>query len=128
MKVLVTGATGQVGCRLVRQLLAANHEVRGTAWTEAPPVELERVAGLELDLRKGELTDKAFVQAAVDGVDGRVHASANPAARDARSPNTRVRPTVAPRSSAICTGCLTTLHALHRIPLNQVVDKRCGRI
>jgi nucleoside-diphosphate-sugar epimerase len=30
MKVLVTGAAGQVGCRLVRQLLERNHEVRGT--------------------------------------------------------------------------------------------------
>jgi UDP-glucose 4-epimerase len=69
----VTGATGQVGCRLVRQLLAANHEVRGTVWTGAPPAELERVAELDLDLRTGDLADLEFVRGAVAGVDAVVH-------------------------------------------------------
>jgi nucleoside-diphosphate-sugar epimerase len=73
VKVLVTGATGQVGCRLVRQLLARNHEVRGTVWAGAPPAELERVAGLDLDLRTGDLADLDFVRGAVAGVDAVIH-------------------------------------------------------
>src|SRR5688500_19151194 len=73
MKVLVTGATGQVGCRLVRQLLAGNHEVRGTVWGGAPAAELERVSGLDVDLRKGDLLDLDFVRDAVQGVDAVIH-------------------------------------------------------
>jgi nucleoside-diphosphate-sugar epimerase len=73
MKVLVTGATGQVGCRLVRQLLQRNHEVRGTVWAGAPEAELERVKGLDLDLRKGDLLDLEYVRQAVNGVDAVIH-------------------------------------------------------
>jgi UDP-glucose 4-epimerase len=73
VRVLVTGVTGQVGCRLLRQLLARNHEVRGTVWGAAPPAELERVAGLDLDLRTGDLADLDFVRQAVAGVDAVVH-------------------------------------------------------
>lgn len=71
MKVLVTGATGQVGCRLVRQLLGANHEVRGTVWLKDPA--LDRLAGLDIDLRQGDLTDPAFVADAVQGVAAVIH-------------------------------------------------------
>ena len=73
MRVLVTGATGQVGCRLVRQLLARNHEVRGTVWAGAPEAELERIGGLEVELRKGDLLDLEFVRQAVQGVDAVIH-------------------------------------------------------
>lgn len=73
MRVLVTGATGQVGCRLVRQLLQRNHEVRGTVWAGAPEAELERVKGLDLDLRKGDLLDLEYVRQAVAGVDAVIH-------------------------------------------------------
>ena len=73
MKVLVTGATGQVGCRLVRQLLARKHEVRGTVWGGAPEAELERISGLEVELRKGDLLDLDFVREAVKGVDAVIH-------------------------------------------------------
>ena len=38
MKILVAGAAGQVGCRLVRQLLERNHEVRGTVLPDDPAV------------------------------------------------------------------------------------------
>jgi len=36
MRVLVTGATGQVGCRLVRQLLSNNYEVRAVIIPDDP--------------------------------------------------------------------------------------------
>ena len=71
MKVLVTGAAGQVGCRLVRQMLERNHEVRGTILPEDPC--RERLAGVDLELVEGDLTDKAFVQSVVEGVEGVIH-------------------------------------------------------
>ncbi len=71
MKVLVTGAAGQVGSRLVRQLLERNYEVRGTLLPDDPAKE--RVAGLGLDLLEGDLTDLAFVRRAVAGVDAVIH-------------------------------------------------------
>ena len=71
MKVLVTGGTGQVGARLVRQLLARNHQVRVTVWDKAPA--LEQIAGLDVEVRSGELTDPEFVRQAVAGVDAVVH-------------------------------------------------------
>lgn len=71
MKILVAGAAGQVGCRLVRQLLAANHEVRGTVLPDDPA--MNRLEGLDIELAKGDLTDEAFVRAAVNGVDAVIH-------------------------------------------------------
>jgi nucleoside-diphosphate-sugar epimerase len=71
MKVLVTGGTGQVGSRLVRQLLARNHEVRATTWAKDPA--LDRIAGLDVETREGELTDLDFVRGAVQGVDAVIH-------------------------------------------------------
>ena len=71
MKILVAGAAGQVGCRLVRQLLARNHEVRGTVLPDDPA--LERLDGLDIELAGGDLTDEAFVDGAVNGVDAVIH-------------------------------------------------------
>ncbi len=66
MKILVAGAAGQVGCRLARQLLERNHEVRGTALPDDPA--LERLEGLDVELAAGDLTDEGFVERAVAGV------------------------------------------------------------
>lgn len=71
MKILVAGAAGQVGCRLVRQLLARNHEVRGTILPDDPG--RARLDGLELERIEGDLTDVDFVRRAVDGVDAVIH-------------------------------------------------------
>jgi nucleoside-diphosphate-sugar epimerase len=71
MKVLVTGAAGQVGCRLVRQLLDLNHEVRGTLLPDDPVAD--RIAGLDVDLCEGDLTDPNFVKSALEGVDAVIH-------------------------------------------------------
>jgi UDP-glucose 4-epimerase len=71
MKVLVTGAAGQVGCRLARQLLERNHEVRGTILPGDACIE--RIKGLDLELVEGDLTDEAFIKRVVEGVDAAIH-------------------------------------------------------
>ena len=71
MKVLITGAAGQVGCRLMRQLLDRSHEVRGTILPDDPVAN--RIAGLDADIREGDLTDLEFVRSSVDGVDAVIH-------------------------------------------------------
>ncbi len=71
MKVLVTGAAGQVGCRLVRQLLDQNCEVRGTILPDDPT--RSRLDGVDIELREGDLTDLSYVKDAVEGVDAVIH-------------------------------------------------------
>lgn len=72
-KVLVTGAAGQVGSRLVRQLLERNHEVIGTVLPDDPCAD--RLAGLDIELREGDLGDAEFAEQAVRGVDAVAHAA-----------------------------------------------------
>jgi nucleoside-diphosphate-sugar epimerase len=71
MRILVTGAAGQIGCRLVRQLLEHNYEVRGTVLKDDPAIH--RIERSDVDLMAGDLTDEAFVERAVQGVDAVVH-------------------------------------------------------
>jgi len=71
MKVLVTGAAGQVGCRLVRQLLDNNHEVRGTILADDPASN--RLAGVDIELHEGDLTDLDYVTKAVEGRNAVIH-------------------------------------------------------
>ena len=71
MKVLVTGAAGQVGCRLVRQLLGLNLEVRGSVLPDDPC--LNRLEGLDMELVDGDLTDGDFVKRLVSGTDAVIH-------------------------------------------------------
>ena len=73
MRVLVTGSAGQLGCRLVRQLLKGNFEVRGTVLENDPLIS--RLDGLDVELMEGELTSPEFVGRTVEGVDAVIHAA-----------------------------------------------------
>ncbi len=67
MKVLVTGATGYIGGRLVPNLLAAGHEVRCAARTPA------KLAGRswhdDVEVVEADLFDPASLKAACEGID-----------------------------------------------------------
>ena len=54
MRVFVTGATGFIGTQLVKQLIAAKHQVRGLA-RSGPGMEQLQAAGAEV--HRGDLTD-----------------------------------------------------------------------
>ncbi|PSK82244.1 uncharacterized protein YbjT (DUF2867 family) [Murinocardiopsis flavida] len=64
MRILVTGATGQVGRHLVAQLHEAGHDVRALSRT---PAKADLPAGVEVVA--GELTDATTLGAAFEGVD-----------------------------------------------------------
>ena len=65
MHVLVTGATGYIGGRLVPRLLAAKHSVRVLARDSG------RLTGrfLGVDVAEGDLFDRASIRAALEGID-----------------------------------------------------------
>lgn len=72
MKVLVTGATGFIGHKMVNRLLNDGYEVaalvRSTSKTEDLPGQVE--------LRAGDMLDEKSLEAAVKGVDAVIHLAA----------------------------------------------------
>lgn len=70
MKYFVTGATGFVGGRVARQLVAAGHEVVAVVRT---PQKAQDLAALGVKLAQGDVTDKASMAAPMTGVDGVFH-------------------------------------------------------
>jgi UDP-glucose 4-epimerase len=73
MKILVTGATGKVGSRLVKRLAQRGDQVRALVRDMARAAEL-REAGI--DLVEGDLLKEDSLAAAVRGVDAVVHCAA----------------------------------------------------
>jgi dihydroflavonol-4-reductase len=79
MRVLVTGGTGYVGSFAVQSLIAAGHTPRLLVRN---PDRLGRTVGAigvdvtALETTAGDMTDKAAVADAVDGVDAVIHAAA----------------------------------------------------
>ncbi|MEM7030356.1 MAG: NAD(P)-dependent oxidoreductase, partial [Chloroflexota bacterium] len=74
MKFLVTGITGRIGTALAKALLKEGHEVRGLVWPEDRQVS--RLAGLDVELIEGSLTDDIKVRQAVHGVEVICHLAA----------------------------------------------------
>lgn len=72
MKVLVLGATGQLGSNLVRALLAKGDQVRALIRASNPAATLE---GLDLERRTGDLNDPQSLVQACQGIDVVYHAA-----------------------------------------------------
>jgi nucleoside-diphosphate-sugar epimerase len=70
-KILVTGGAGQVGSRLVRQLLERNYEVRALVLPGDPCVE--RLKGLDCEIVEGNLLDEETAPKAMEGVEAVIH-------------------------------------------------------
>src|SRR5438309_395622 len=66
MRILVTGATGFIGARLSRQLLAEHHDVRALVRT---PAKAERLVAAGAELFQGDVLAPASLQGAGNGVD-----------------------------------------------------------
>ncbi|MCC6808766.1 MAG: NAD-dependent epimerase/dehydratase family protein [Deltaproteobacteria bacterium] len=69
--IVVTGATGHVGANLVRHLLAAGHRVRAVVHNET-----RALAGLDVEIVKGDVRDRASLDAAFTGADVVYHLAA----------------------------------------------------
>src|SRR5690349_16069945 len=76
MRVLLTGALGNVGSHTVSELLAAGHRVR---CLDLPtPANQKRARGLSRDVEMvwGDITDPALLARAVEGVEHVLHLAA----------------------------------------------------
>jgi nucleoside-diphosphate-sugar epimerase len=70
MRYFVTGATGFIGGRVARQLLAAGHAVVATV---RDPVKAADLAALGAEVVPGDVTDRASLRAPMTGADGVFH-------------------------------------------------------
>src|SRR5215471_13727738 len=73
MNYFVTGATGFIGGRVARQLLAAGHEVITLART---PSKAQALVALGVTVHAGDITDKESLRIPMTGVDGVFHIAA----------------------------------------------------
>jgi UDP-glucose 4-epimerase len=73
MNILVSGATGKVGNRLVKHLAQRGDQVRALV---RDPLRAASILGTRVELVKGDLLDTESLEAAVRGVDAIVHCAA----------------------------------------------------
>jgi dihydroflavonol-4-reductase len=70
VRILVTGATGFIGSRLCRALLAGGHQVRAL---HRPESNLKALTGLPVERTLGDILDPHSLHACLDGVEAVVH-------------------------------------------------------
>jgi dihydroflavonol-4-reductase len=73
MRVLVTGATGFLGSHLARQLAERGNDVRVLVRSSS---DRSRLDGVDLDYAVGDVTDRASVERALEGIDLVFHCAA----------------------------------------------------
>src|SRR3989442_10177641 len=69
-KYFVTGATGFIGARVARQLVAAGHDVVAIARNPESARDLESIG---VDVCRGDITDPDSLRGLMAGVDGVFH-------------------------------------------------------
>ncbi len=74
MKYLITGATGYIGTQLTKRLIAEGHTVHALYRSESKADELRAMSNVIL--KKGDLLDRASLDAAVAGCHGVFHVAA----------------------------------------------------
>ena len=72
-KVLLTGTTGRIGKRVLPMLLKSGYKVKALVHNSTPG----NISGGDLELVKGDILDKAFVEKAVAGCDMVCHLAAS---------------------------------------------------
>ena len=72
--ILVTGATGYIGCPLVQQLVKDGHKVRAMVVDEDP--HIDRLEGIKCEIVKGDITRKETLKAAFKGIKTVIHLAA----------------------------------------------------
>jgi nucleoside-diphosphate-sugar epimerase len=70
MRVFVTGATGFIGTELVRELIAAGHDVRGMTRSDSGAEQLKQVGA---KIHRGDLQDLDSLRSGATGMDAVVH-------------------------------------------------------
>ena len=74
MRVFVTGATGFIGTELVKELIAAGHQVRGLTRSDAG---VEQLKALGAEVHRGDLTDLDSLRSGAKGMDAVVNLAFN---------------------------------------------------
>ncbi len=70
MKLMMTGATGFIGAHVARRFAGAGYELRLMVRSTS---DLSGLEGLDFERALGDVTDRASVEAAMDGVDAVIH-------------------------------------------------------
>jgi len=71
MKILLTGATGRIGANVAKRLVEEGHHIIAPVRPDTD--RADKLAGLDLDLRRVDLRDREGLTACVPGVEAIVH-------------------------------------------------------